>query len=206
MSGRERKRLKRKRIRMQERTENIRKDFHHKTANWLTRRYEAVVIGKLPKGIISRNRSLHPTVKRAYNALGHFQFRCCLRDKCQARGVVYLEVNESYTSKSCTLCGHINEKLGSSEIFRCCNPSCPSKGQSWDRDINGARNILLKSINESYLRITANKDSKTLALGSLLWTQNPQGCSLVLDILRDELDETLQPKTVKVTLRDINEC
>jgi putative transposase len=53
-------------------------------------------------------------------------------------GVQVVEVTEEYTSKTCTKCGRINQKLGGSKVFRC---GC---GMVLDRDFNGARNILLK--------------------------------------------------------------
>jgi putative transposase len=182
-TGRDRKRLRAKRARMQERMYNIRSDFHHKVANWITKNYKVVALGKLPKHIISRDRHLPKVVKRAYNALAHFKFRCCLADKCAARGVVFTALNEAYTSKTCTLCGYMQD-IGSKETYTC--SCCP--GASWDRDVNGARNILLKSISESYLRIAEKDDKeagKTLCLGRPLWTQNPQGFSFGIDILCD---------------------
>lgn len=186
ISGVQRQRAKKKLRRIQIRVENIRRDFHHKVANWLTKNYTAVIIGKLPKGIISRDRSLPKVVKRAYNNLGHYKFRCCLKEKCQQRGVVYQEINEAYTSKTCTCCGRLND-VGSSETYTCtCRP-----GQAWDRDVQGARNILLKSLSESYLRIVSSSDSKprgkrsnkTLSVVGPVWTQHPAGFSLALDIL-----------------------
>ena len=158
--------------------ENIRKDFHHKSAKWLTDNYKCIVIGKLPKGIISRDRSLPKSVKRSFNSLGHFKFRCCLKDKCKRKGIIYQEINESYTSKTCTFCGHTNN-VGSSETYQC---DCQNK--SWDRDINGARNILIKGISESYFRIVLKKD-KTLSLREPCWCNHPQGFSLGLNILQE---------------------
>lgn len=165
--------------------EDVRRDFHHKTASFLTKRYNAVVIGKLPKHIISRNGNLRASTKRAYNAMGHYKFRQCLLEKCQARGVAFAEINESYTSKACTLCGTLNDTLGSSEVFRCVDPSCPGgRAAAWDRDLNGARNILLKTITESFLRI-AVQDGKTLTLRAPTWAKNPRGCSLFGEVIQD---------------------
>lgn len=180
-TGKDRRTLKNKFKRIQVRVENIRKDFHHKVANWLTNNYQCVVIGKLPKGIISKDRSLPKSVKRAYNSLGHYKFRSCLKDKCQTRGVVYQEINESYTSKTCTCCGILND-VGSSETYKC---GCQET--SWDRDVNGARNILLKAISESYFRIVLEKN-KTLSLKQPVWTQHPPGYSLGISILRNPED------------------
>jgi len=52
-------------------------------------------------------------------------------------------VDESYTSKTCTKCGEQNKNLGSSKHFKC--SKC---GLEIDRDINGARNIYLKTIGQ----------------------------------------------------------
>jgi len=49
-------------------------------------------------------------------------------------------VSEAYTSKTCTRCGVLNN-IGSNEIYHC--KECDLV---IDRDINGARNILLKNI------------------------------------------------------------
>ena len=174
-TGQERKYLKIQRRKVQERMDNIRKDYHHKVANWITNNYDVISIGKLPKNIISKDKHLPSVVKRAYNALSHFKFRCCLEHKAIERGKVYCAINESYTSKTCTNCGQLRE-IGSSETFTC---DCCNK--LWDRDLNGARNILIKSISESYLRIIC-KD-KTLSLGVGIWTKNPHNYSLGIDIL-----------------------
>ncbi|CAG8769911.1 13679_t:CDS:2, partial [Racocetra persica] len=46
---------------------------------------------------------------------------------------------EEYTSKTYRFCGYVNHKLGGSKVF-CC-PKCKTE---LDRNINGARNILLR--------------------------------------------------------------
>ena len=52
-----------------------------------------------------------------------------------------LECTEEYTSKTCTRCGVIKRNLGGSEIY-----SCEHCDLLTLRDINGARNILIKYI------------------------------------------------------------
>jgi putative transposase len=52
-------------------------------------------------------------------------------------------VTEEYTSSTCSRCGHLHTGLGSSEVFRC--PSC---SQEIDRDVNGARNIMINTVME----------------------------------------------------------
>ena len=64
----------------------------------------------------------------------------------QYNNVKVVIVSEAYTSKTCGSCGCIHAKLGGSKIFKCPNQAC-----RWtcDRDLNGARNILLRWLTES---------------------------------------------------------
>lgn len=64
-----------------------------------------------------------------------------MRLKWYARkyGKQVVDCNESYTSKTKSWDGVIDEKLGSSKIIK-------GNGFTVDRDINGARNILLKHL------------------------------------------------------------
>jgi len=55
-----------------------------------------------------------------------------------------ISCSEAYTSKTCGNCGEINEQLGSSKCFIC--PKCE---HHTDRDVNGARNILLRYLTEN---------------------------------------------------------
>jgi len=50
-------------------------------------------------------------------------------------------ITEEFTSKTCGNCGWLDEKLLNKNIFNC--KSCNLK---LSRDINGARNILLKHL------------------------------------------------------------
>ena len=70
----------------------------------------------------------------------HYQFRQRLIQKAREAGKVLLVVDEAYTSKTCSQCGHQNNSLGSSKVFRC---PC---GSVMDRDANAAKNILLRNI------------------------------------------------------------
>ena len=67
--------------------------------------------------------------------------------KCKEYKRKLILVNESFTSKTCTKCGNLKNDLGSSKVYNCKN--C---GISIDRDHNGARNILLKTIKTIYNR------------------------------------------------------
>ena len=68
-------------------------------------------------------------------------------------GCNVLEVTEEYTSKTCGKCGFINKKLGANKIFNC--NKCKLQ---IDRDLNGARNILLKFLTENIGLIDGQAD------------------------------------------------
>ena len=70
----------------------------------------------------------------------HYRFRQRLIHKIREYPWCKLViVDEQYTSKTCGNCGKIHWKLGSNKTFNC--PYCKKE---MDRDINAARNILLR--------------------------------------------------------------
>ena len=70
----------------------------------------------------------------------HYRFRETPKSKVAlySRCVLYI-CDEHFTSKTCGSCGHIHQDLGNNKTFEC--PKCSYKA---DRDINAARNILLR--------------------------------------------------------------
>ena len=65
-------------------------------------------------------------------------FAVCLK-VVSTHGCSVIVTEEPYTSKTCGCCGQLHQKLGGSKLFHC--PAC---GSVFDRDSNGARNILLR--------------------------------------------------------------
>lgn len=124
------------------RIKNLVKEVHRKMASWLCENHRVILI---PKFEASR------MVKRAWRKIGsktvrgmltwsHYAFRAMLKDKAELfPWVSVVECDEAYTSKTCGGCGNLHHKLGSAKTFRC--QGC---GYVADRDINAARNILLR--------------------------------------------------------------
>jgi putative transposase len=140
-SLRTKKKIQSKKLYKQERKiKNFKDDIHWKSINYLIKNYSTIFIGKLESQKCSMKMS-NSKVNRNLLTLSHFTFRQRLVYKCNQNGVKICVKPEEFTSKTCTNCGVINEKLGSSKVFHCnsCNLDI-------DRDINGARNIYLKSI------------------------------------------------------------
>ena len=120
---------------------NLVKEMHWKTINYLVNNYDNILIGDLSaKGIISKNGVLNKMTKRIAMYLSFCEFRQRLKYKCDINKVKYGLINEWMTSKMCSRCGKINEKLGGNKIFKC--QKCKL---TIDRDINGARNIHIKA-------------------------------------------------------------
>jgi transposase len=78
----------------------------------------------------------------------HATFKDRLLSKAEEYGVRAEIVREDFTSKTCGACGHIWDELDSKHVYHC--PKC-----EWTlgRDENGARNVLIRHIADSGLRI-----------------------------------------------------
>jgi len=85
---------------------------------------------------------MNKMVKRVGNSLSLYKFKQKLQYKCLLKNVKYKEVDESHTSKLCSNCGvEYKWNLQGKKIYEC--NYC---GLHMDRDINGAKNIMIKSI------------------------------------------------------------
>lgn len=118
-------------------------DLHWKSINYLTNNYSTIFIGDMSvQGIVSNKTSkLNDMTKRIAQRIKFYKYRERLKYKCIVKKIKYKVVNESYTSKMCSQCGWLNEKLGGDKIFKC--KMCQLQ---IDRDINGCRNMIIKSI------------------------------------------------------------
>jgi len=121
---------------------NIVDEMHWKIINYLTNTYERIYIGKLNmKDVVNNETSVISNMsKRVGSMMKHFQFRQRLIFKCKSKRINCIEVNERYTSKTCSRCGEYKANLGSNKKYKC--NKC---GNYMDRDINASRCILLKN-------------------------------------------------------------
>jgi len=85
-------------------------------------------------------KTLNNKVSRDLNNFKFYKFEEKLKSKCKEYNIKLINYNEAYTSKTCGKCGNIDLNLGNKEIYQC--KKC---GLKIDRDINGARNIMLKN-------------------------------------------------------------
>jgi IS605 OrfB family transposase len=122
-------------------TRDLKSDAHWKTAKSLCERYDHVVIPRLP--VAKMVQTLARSTSRQLMHWSHYQFRQRLQHKAAQLGVCVHVVNEAYTSMTCGRCLWIEESFrrNSSKHFEC--RRC---GYAADRDLNAARNIMLKTI------------------------------------------------------------
>jgi putative transposase len=140
------KRLQRLIDRTRKRMKNLQKEMHIKTSNWLTGNFKVILLPEFKVKEMSKRakRKIHTKTVRNMSLLAHATFREMLKTKAKERGCQVILVSEHYTSKTCGGCGNLKQNLGSNKIYVCkkCNAIL-------DRDVNGARNVMLRAMRGS---------------------------------------------------------
>ena len=117
---------------------NRRKDAMHKFSRQLVDQNAAIIVGNVNASAMTRTRLAKSSLDAGWGML-----KTMLAYKCDHAGVVFEEVNEAYTTQSCSCCGSIpaSSPKGRSGlgIREWCCDAC---GAHHDRDVNAARNIL----------------------------------------------------------------
>ena len=112
---------------------NIRKDTLHKITSELTKTKSTIVIEDLNVSGMMKNHCL----AQAISDVGLFEFRRQLSYKSDWYGCIIVVADRFYpSSKTCNVCGCINNKLTLSDRTWTC--SC---GEVHDRDYNAACNL-----------------------------------------------------------------
>lgn len=113
-----------------------RKDALHKLSTELTRSYGALFVGDVNAAGLAKTRMAKSVLNAGWSA-----FRTMLQYKCDDAGVWFEEVNEAYSTQTCSCCASRTGPrgvagLGMREWI------CSVCGSEHDRDINAAKNIL----------------------------------------------------------------
>lgn len=109
----------------------VRRDFHHKTALDLVRRFDVIAVENLNV----RGLAQMALAKQVHDA-GWAQFTTILRAKAESAGREVIAVDPRGTSQECSACGATVRKSIGVRVHHC--PAC---GLVLDRDINAAVNI-----------------------------------------------------------------
>ena len=120
---------------------NLIEDLHNQTASHIARKFQTVFLPKFSTSVMQKAKTLSGTVKRDLWSFSHYKFQQKLLGLCNHHKCVLYVVEEHYTTKTCGGCGTLMN-VGSAKKVSC---GC---GYEQDRDVNGARNILLKHLTQ----------------------------------------------------------
>lgn len=115
---------------------NKRKDWSHKVTTEIARRAEEIVVGNVSSSRMARTNF----AKSTYDSVW-YQIRGMLAYKGNRLGVRYSEVNESFTTVTCSVCLARSGPRGLGDLV-VREWTCNACGTRHDRDVNAARNIL----------------------------------------------------------------
>jgi IS605 OrfB family transposase len=117
---------------------NRRKDALHKFSRSLVNRSGEIYVGNVKSSSLAKTKMAKSVLDTGWAML-----KTMLDYKCAHAGIVFKEVNESYTTQTCSCCGciSVSSPKGRSGL-RIREWTCSECGVTHDRDINAARNIL----------------------------------------------------------------
>jgi len=115
---------------------NRRQDANHKFSRQLVNQYGTIVVGNVSASKLAKTKM----AKSVLDA-GWHQLKTMLECKCDHAGTVFKEVNEAYTTRTCSSCGSLSGPHGVNGL-RVRAWACGECGVLHDRDVNAARNIL----------------------------------------------------------------
>ena len=136
-------RLKKAMERLRTKIKNLRSELHKQVGSYLARNYDVIYLPTFETSqmVAKGSRKLGSKSARMMMTWGFYQFDQTLEHLCNRYGSRLVSVTEEYTSKTCTKCGRVHQKLGGSKTFKC--PDC---GYEIPRDFNGALGIFLKAL------------------------------------------------------------
>ncbi|NER01669.1 MAG: transposase [Okeania sp. SIO3C4] len=142
-SKRQRYKMRKAADRMRAKIQAIVKDLHNKTTSLLVNSYKLIFLPTFETSnmVLKQARKINRKSVRNMLSWSHYKFAQHLIQASNRKGVLVVRCNESYTSKTCSNCGHVHYLLGGSKVFKC--PECKAV---IPRDINGARNIMIRAL------------------------------------------------------------
>ncbi|WP_261251228.1 RNA-guided endonuclease InsQ/TnpB family protein [Laspinema olomoucense] len=150
---RQRYKMRKAATRMRSQIQNLVKDLHNKSASFLVNNYKLIFLPTFETSqMVSRQqRKIRSKTARHMLTWSHYKFAQNLEHKASRNGVMVVRCNESFTSKTCSECGHIHAHLGGNKTFRC--PEC---GYEAPRDWNGGRSVMLRSLQAAAFTIVGD--------------------------------------------------
>ena len=161
------RRMRKAQARMRQRIINLVDELHWQVARWLTGNYRVILLPtfEIQDMTMRASRKIRSKTARMMLSFRHYEFKRRLRWKAWQRGVLVLDVNEAYTSRTRSWDGTVDAKLGGARVVR------DGNGFGMDRDVNGARGIFLRALGDSpFLRglTTQVASQPSLALSNVV--------------------------------------
>ena len=108
----------------------------HKVSSKLVKENALIIVGNLSAKKLVKTKMAKSVLDAGFSAL-----KTMLKYKCENAGVLFEEVNESYTTRTCNFCRGDSGPRGVNGL-RIREWQCMECGTLHDRDINSALNIL----------------------------------------------------------------
>ena len=122
---------------------NQRKDFSHKLSTSLVNSYDFIFVGDVSSKDIIKASTQTKGMAKSVNDASWFQLKTFLSYKALAKGKVYQEVSEKYSTQTCSECSTISPASPKGRAgLNIREWVCPICLTRHDRDVNAARNIL----------------------------------------------------------------
>ncbi len=153
VAKRQRRAMRKAGYRIRGKIQSLVKDLQNKVAQFLVNHYKIIFLPTFATSemVVKSGRKLNKRTARNMLSWSHYKFQQHLIQMAQRHNVLVVLCNESYTSKTCPLCGHIHKKLSGNKKFQC--PQC---GYTAHRDWNGARNIMLRALQATAITLTGD--------------------------------------------------
>jgi len=136
---------KRKQVRkIHQKIKAVRKDFHHKLSNNVTKKYNHIFVGDVSSSKLSKT-----IIAKSVLDVGWSNFRSMLRYKSIRNGAIYTEVMENFTTQTCHVCGSKTGPKGLAGLNK--REWVCDCGARHDRDVNSAINILKRGLKHQAL-------------------------------------------------------
>jgi len=128
--------------RLKSKKDDLLLDLHNRLAYDLVQNYDVIFLPTFETHKMSRKqgRRIRRRTTREMLSLGHYEFKLRIKWYAKKYGKHVVDCNESYTSKTRSWDGTIDDKLGGKKTIK-------DDKIIVDRDVNAARGILLKQLN-----------------------------------------------------------
>lgn len=115
---------------------NVRRDFHHKLSTRLSREHAFIAVGNVNAKSLAKTKMAKSVLDAGWSSF---------RNMLSYKASTYLEVDEQFTTVTCSACGARSGPKGQKGL-RIREWDCVECGVVHDRDQNSAKNILARSV------------------------------------------------------------